>query len=642
MTRWGALAAVGCQPWRTGDAVCDGARPGPDQVVIRAFACEDQAIDGGEGLPGADGWVATEAYRLVIRHPESALTLAGVGGFTIVDAASWDSADLVHEIAPLVGGGWLDVLDWEPHRDGYTVHGVITSLPDQPSPRAGELASVRWQFTGDAITADGSDGWYLHPRGIAAAHARSLSTDTALMWFPPIHADLGGALRLEPGPLRLGAPLPTLAAAGAARVAGVADGTHLEWLDGDVVLARAPLNGVFDLVGPDASGVRAVGPAAPSPVAPLSLSVDLRIGPRGALRVTPTQPRSVRFRWAADDGRSGEAAVPPAGGVVALGAGRFRIDVDAPFGHAPAALIVDVPVGATIDAPLDVGPRRGDRVAVGVGLPSDRSRDWRGTDFVAAHLADAAGFDLAAFLVDADTTAFASAALLTHGGTRLTGPGWRVEAWPVRFAPRKNAHGAPQSVPTGAEHALELLSGGAGATRHLRVDVATLAALPPPHLVARPPTLVELPPPDDTLTAWEPWFSWPDAGHAPVPTGPVTWVPVADRERVTTAEIDQSLSRGDVVAGDGAWIDLWVDGGRPGDRLAAPPQRVAWAPRDGDVDRVAVVTNVGRWWGPAEGSVDLPTGVHWLTVVALSDDGWAVAGPVYGPRSPATEARSAP
>ena len=51
-----------------------------------------------------DTYLASPHLRLVIRHPQAARSLAGLGGGTVLDIAPWGHEDIAYEWAPLVGG----------------------------------------------------------------------------------------------------------------------------------------------------------------------------------------------------------------------------------------------------------------------------------------------------------------------------------------------------------------------------------------------------------------------------------------------------------------------------------------------------------------------------------------------------------
>ena len=88
----------------TGEALCDQRELAPGELRVKRIACNEERINGGEGLTG-DWLVENSQSRFVIRHG-SALTLLFVAGGSVIDATRQSGRDAVWEAMPR-----FDVLD---------------------------------------------------------------------------------------------------------------------------------------------------------------------------------------------------------------------------------------------------------------------------------------------------------------------------------------------------------------------------------------------------------------------------------------------------------------------------------------------------------------------------------------------------
>jgi len=680
-----ALALAGCAPWRFVESLCDIEPPPPGTVRIETLRCSEQVPPGGAGRVGADLVVATPWYRAVLRHPQDALTLSGVGGLTLIDWARWEGSDVLHEVAPLVGGGWLRPTHWEISEASLQVHGEVGPLPDEPIDDADE-AVVTWQFPPDrpCLTASGADGWWLHGAGGVSRHGQALHRDgLALVSGGEVTTDLGGALRLAGGELCLDTEERAWSWLGEQSLDGRSDGDIELWA-GDRLVGRLPSDALPTTVPVDVTEVRAVADdAVPGPRSPTGTDLELYTGARGSLRVqAPADGRRRVLTWTHVDGRTGVEVLADDEVEVGTGAGQVEISVRGGPTEEVWQASVDVPEGPSV--PVQVTPTTrfdpGSWAAVGLGLPSDRSRRWRGTDAEALAVGAGSGFDYVALLVEDGTTEVDPAdegfpRMVAHGGSSYAGhlgtEPWFVQAWPVRSSDKKNAWGTIQYPVDDPVLALQLAQGGGNRLRTLAVDLATLELLGAPHAPDTPPNMVHLEAPDEGLTGWSSWFRWLDAAQLLAPAGPVVWVPVPDPAQVTLAEVDQGLRRGDVVAGSGERLEVAVGELGPGDLAPAPDQPTAatgstgstgdtsdtagitdtagttdtgvdgtsWtvtvaAPTPG-LDRLRIVGAGGRvlYDGPAEDTVQAldADGVgRWLVVVGTGPDAaWCVTGPVW-------------
>lgn len=624
------------------------------------LACSDQVPSGGEGRVGTDLYVATPHYRAVLRYPRDALTLSGVGGLTLLDLARWDGSDLVHEVAPLIDGGWLSITDWAVGARDITVTGQVTSLPDQAIAEGREV-TVSWQFdpSEPRLHVEGATGWYVHGSGAVERVGRSLVRgNTVLLAEGEVTDDLGGALRFGQGGLWLDSDAEIWAWRGEQVVGGSVDG-DLELWAGDALWGRLPGGTVATEVPAALSHGRAVAEGrAPGPLTPLGDALDLQAGPQATIDLTwaTTGPTDASLTWVHDDGRTGQVALAAPGAEIPVGAGGVTITADAGPTWVPQTVVLSLEEDAVEPVELTFERRfePGSWAAVGLARPSDRARSHRGSDASVLAEAAAAGLDYVAVLAEDDTTEIepvqlGQPQLVGHGGTLLTGDGWRIEAWPVRLSDKKNGHGTLQFPVDDPTEALQLIAGGASRLRTLRVDLATLAMLGAPHEPDQAPHAVALERPDPELLAWADWFRWLDAGRLLVPTGPVTWVAAADPTVLTEAEVDAALRRGAVQAGSGEQLVVHIDGLRPGDLApvelhdtsdsadsadtgTVPPTLHVEAVSDGLLQLV-VVGSSGVQWATAPalvGEVPLPPlDSRWVVVVGLGPDAWVTTGPIW-------------
>lgn len=559
-------------------------------VEVGWLRCADQRFSNGDGT-GADGWLANAALRAIVRHPESALTVPGTGGGTLIDVAPWGSPDVFHEIVPRVGGGWLEVDAYAWLADGLTLSGTVRPLPHADASEAGARRSVTWRIRPDDpwLQAEGADGfWILPDRTLDRVGDAWVAGDVVFATDAEAVRDLGGGIEALGGDRLLVATTRTAwAALGATRAVAVAApgaGT-VRALDAEgVEVARlAVVEDRAEGVVPDAAVAlqawaagHAPGPAGGLDTDALALGapggVDLRIGwpDLGA--------RPVSVAWEAADGRRGRARLPPTGGPIATGAGRVTLTLDAGPSMRPRTIaVVAEDPAPSVATGLARALSPGRSILVDLGWPAGRSRTVRGAVLDRARDAAAAGLDWAVFTAEDEVGEFAAYLndlpwIRATTGTSLTGPaGWTVEAWPWSPASRRAGHGAPavRALGLGPEEALAAAWGGEGFGRRTRVDLAWLEAVDTPPDAVRPtPDFVRLGPPDptgaDPLAPWSPWLRWLDARRPVVPSGPLAWVEVGTPARWGAAELERAFVRGRFVATTGPWLDLRVDRYGPG------------------------------------------------------------------------------
>jgi hypothetical protein len=638
-----ALAAlVGCQPGPApvaDDPDCDPSEPLAGEVRVQPW-CSDLELTDGEARNG-DLWLGNSLIRVVFKHPLTALTVPGLGGGTVVDAAPWGYRDRAHELIPIVDDGWLIVDTMEVDEDAgrVTVSGVVGSLPDRAATAPGARRTVTWTLEPDSpwLGLEGADGLWIHPHGDFRLLDGQVVHDSLTYGHDgDAVEDLGGAVRISGVSRVLIAPTQEASAwlypdgvevqgttsVDAERVALFADGVQIAQIGVDP-------EGVFAGRAPAAvDALRAEGPPfGPSATVPPGNDLVLPLASSGALELTLAfdgpRPRPARLTWADGQGQSGELSVPAGGGTVTLPAGALDLVVDAGPLSKPWTGHVELPGGASVPLAIELaGADAGDRMLAAVTWPVSRSRTWRGTDEDAARAAMLAGADLIVATPEdevATTLLYAEDAphLVARNGSMLTDP---EAAW-----------------------------GGDSATRFVAVDLPFLELAGAPWEVDPDPDMLRLPAPGALgLAAWQTWYAWLDAQVDLVPVGPLTWVDVADPTLAGGVDVEAGLLRGRVCATTGPLVTLDVAGAAPGDlRLddGTPVVGVVQVidPR-GLLDRVGLLGPGGELLAEAELvdgapplSVELTGAERWVAAVAWSTDGeqFAVTGPVWSSPAPA-------
>jgi hypothetical protein len=690
-----AATLAACQPWvyDPGEPPCERVRPEIGAHVVDAIRCSDLTPPGGEGRVNADLYLANREWRAVIRNPLDALTVPGLAGGTVVDAAPWNVQDTVHEAVPIVGGGWLTSAELAIHADGFTLTGPVGPLPGLPPPAAaGEIRSVRYRVEPDspALRAEGAQGWWIHPRGDAELLDGVAVAEGRAVGAAGLVTDLGGAFAVW-GSDRLVIATDVDVwgdrAAQAVRVSGEAPGAAtIALFRRGVRVGRVPIltstSSFSFLADAEVDAVRAEAPGfAPSASAAPGTELSLSLGARGSLVLDPRWsdglPHWFRAQWNAVDGRAGEQILGPEGGAVALGAGVYDVTLSAGPAFAVVQVRIEVPPDEDVLLPIRLPVRiaAGPHVLAGFRRPADRSRDWRGSDLTAALEAAADGLVYATFTPDSDVPAVSPTQvgfprLRVRNGVLLQGDGYSVASWSWGASTREALHGGPRLGPADAQTDARVLEGGPDDARSLHVDLGWLARVGAPFTVdtelVAGPALVALGHPGPNAAAWAPWLTWLDAHRPIVPTGPATWVRVTSAALVGHQDVEQSLARGAVCAGNGPRITVTVDGVAPGDQVPPPPDTdsgdtgdtgdtgstagtaatsaptvppvrrlvVSVAPLD-RLQHLVVLGSDGEQTALpllGEVTVDLHPAGSWVAVAAWSDDEdgpWAVTGPVW-------------
>ncbi|MGK0349160.1 MAG: hypothetical protein ACI855_005253 [Myxococcota bacterium] len=614
----------------------------PDRGVrVERVDCRERIPRRGEA-DVVDTWVATPFFRAIVRHPQAARTLPGLGGGTLVDVALWDGRDVAYEWVPLIGGGWLsvDTVDVEP--DGVVVSGTVRSLPDRVVDE-GAPASVRWRFDPNEprMYLEGAEGLWLHPHAGSVRLGPGVVTDrTLVVTDARTIRDLGGALRLdgvrtiavsslvEPDWLDHPTQDIDVLAPAATRLAVELDrgivtlpmvAEHLNWrLPSSVTRIRSERTGFA---------------ASPWRTAPDRDALIL--GESGQVIVTMTgDVADTTVRWTHEDGRTGVAttetglAILDVGaGVVTVEAGNARVE---PWSR--RTLVTPGPpafLPASLRRPFEMSHH----VPAALRWSGERDRTTRRTDTQRLQDAASAGFPVAILAPKDDVSdATIDALIRVRNGATLTSPdGWSIVAWPWDAHPRLGAHGVPSVVNRTPEDALALAFQGPTFNRFLLVDAQWLEQADP-ELTDPLPSAAWLTSVED-LDAWYPWLN---AGIALPPVGPQTWAEVPVPNNVLAVEVERQLVRGNTVASTEGRIDLTIGGESPGGRVV----RTALARGTAVIHTAGALTNAqliedGRVtdaWSVVNAephTVTVDPDTDWALIVATGEDDFAVTGPIW-------------
>lgn len=632
--------------------------------MVFGEACESAYPLGGDAS-STDVVLVNAWMSAVLHHPALAQTVPGIGGGTLIDAAPLGWNDRLYEAVPLVGGGWLNVDDYQVLDDGLTLTGALVPLPGLDDVDTGARGEVTWRLSSEGpwLELEGADGLWLHttgntelePLGTFRQGRQVLGHDGTLV------ADQGGAVVLE-GVTRL-----VVADAPEAWAALYADGQRLSgtlwsgdelWVyDADGAwLGTLPLDAdTFDTFVPEhAAWVRGASDTLGlgDPIA-VGTDIEVSAGAAGSVTITPDwgehEARPLWLTWEDDGGRHGRGLLTADGGTLSAGAGTFSITFD---GGALASVdplqlvIVDEEEATEQPAVTTHFTPDPNTVLVTLSLEGSQSRNRRVTDGEAFAEAAARGVGFAVMAppdVIAATTPTGTAAETLRGrdGTRMQGD-FTITTWPRSASSRQSGGGAedPRNH-TDPDQALDAALGSQVGSRHSLVDLDWLSVAPEPWAVQPQPDLVQLTAPGTegpTNGAWEDWFHWLDAAVDLNPVGPYAWAQVPDGALYGDAEVERALLTGALVATSGPW--LWVDaeGNGPGDVLDAASMTVDVRDRVDGVDRIGLVVDGALTLtgsvsaGTLQTTLPVPESGRWAVVAVWSSTDasrWAVTAPLW-------------
>jgi hypothetical protein len=652
--------AIACQPGGPLRAheICYGEALEEGQIAVGPIHCRDERFGStGEGRP-SDYMMMNSQIRVIIRHPQASVTAPGLGGGTIVDMAPWGFGDGLHEVIPLVDGGWLDIDEFTHDADTIHISGTIQPLAIGDVPHH-DQREVSWRIAADdpRLYIEGADGLLIHPSGNFELLADQLVNGT-ITYGHDGHTvtDFGGAIRVDG---------TTFISATRSRVAGdwifkdgplisgtVEKADTLVLLEGSNIIGRMHLpNKTFDThIPPQTTAIRAESSErAPSAEVPPDTDLLLEGGAKGSIQLDHAIDFPLLVQWSDQRGRSGWELLPPRGGVLELGAGVFELHLAGAPNLAIKTLLIEVQpnevvtMGVIIESTFEVG----NRVAASLSWPGNRSRTWRGTDDDAFRLAVGAGLRHVVLTAEDDVVEASPPDELrpyisgANGSLTTSTDGWRIASRPWKATPRSGGHGAVDARVLDADTAHAVAKAG----RYTFVDQAWMHEVATtPHLVLpQPDGLMLTHPRDDVEESWATWFEWLNGGVDLLPMGPLAWVDVDNMSLVAKEDIEASLIRGRYTASTGPLVTLMVADTPPGEIVTKPYYTkekglktvLGCAAANNDIEQMALIVDgvvVQKWavdqstW---EKHFSLPEDIHWVVAVGWSSEHWAVTAPVW-------------
>jgi len=631
-------------------------------VRIETILCYDVGIPGGDGGVG-DIFIATPHYRAILRGPLASLTSPGASGGTLIDLATWDGRDTLHEVIPNVSGGWLDVLDLAVEETGVTLTGTPTPLLDRGAVTDTQRTSVTWLVNAEDpwLRVRGAQGLWFHGHGEGQwLGGRWHARDTVIAADGDAMTDWGGSMRLDDTTaLLVGEAEDTYRLIGDTPISGIAPQAEaLELFEQTerVGLLTLATDDFESKVPANVNSVRAIarGHAPSARVAP-SENLNLTIGPSGAVRIQPRWgsglEHPITVYWDVGD-RTGQTILPSTGGSIPTGPGEvtLRLSAGRTYETIHTTITIGDGQGVGLEARWVARLDPGDWVPVAMQWPSDRSHAWSGSNERASAEALTEGFR---FVVHAPLNEVSDAsgevaglqALLQQRGSRLfTDSGAQIVSRPWTPQAHRAGHGAIDPRGLTAEEALASAAGGPGKDRRTMVDLAWLREVREPYTVGPTPWFVALATSEafNPTTDWQDWFRWLDASAPLSPAGPVTWVHVPNARQLGLVDVETALNRGHVSTGTGPLISLRVEGAGPGD---IAPAQGRWPPRSFEgqlidtagLDQAALIVNgnIHQQWDVKDDALyvagQVPEDAHWIVLTAWSVDGieWATTGAIW-------------
>jgi len=656
---------LGCQPGASPtstDTPCISKPADISTIFIAPLSCDEQILQNGEGRVG--DWVMANAFlRAVIRQPLSAVSTTGIGGMTLVDAAPWGYPDKLHEVIPLVGGGWLQPTLVEALPEGLQVTGRVHSLPHAAAAEEGQIKTVTWKIDEDSpwLRAEGADGLFVHLSGHYELLASGAHADEVLYGHRSSEIeDLGGAFIIHDYAL---VTAPTESAFGeiseaAVFVSGEAPGA--QWLllfEGDVLTGRLPVGeeGSFDYTIPASVSVVQAAAKGFSPSAPTAPGSDLflNLGAVGTLQLTGEFPPGWA-RWSNQEGVVGESFIEP-DTVLATGPG--LIDLTLSWGPAftPSEQTIAVEEGSEMSMQVNAEVNFVSETwrSAAFRWPGSRSKTWRGDAHNSLSMAMAQGLDLVVITPEDDVSNLTAPdsdlpfSIRGSSSTHHSRP-WTVTSWPWKPNARKGGHGAIDIDDLTPEDALAAAQGGPGTNRTTAIDLPWLQESSSPWLLWPRPDGVFLstaPSGSTLLQHWQPWFEWLDAAIPITPMGPLTWLEVGQSQALARSDYLAAVTAGRAIASTGPLIRFDVDGLSPGEVLSEEATEdsahlcfLEILPSQPPLTHALLVTEGGevlQEWDVDNWPVSLQHTTaelgRWIVALAHSDDGehWAVSSPIW-------------
>ena len=667
------LALPACQERQavaTG-AKCQTEPPGLGMMIVRRVACTAEIPADGDGRT-ADWFVANAHYRAIFRHPQASLTQPGLPGGTLVDFAPWGEPDRLHEVIPIVSGGWIQPETVTIDEHGLRLSGESVSFPIDPPSAPGQPVALEWQFSADSpwIHVEGADGLWVHPSKNTELLGNLMTNAfTTYATDKGVTIDYGGAIWFE------GAKSFTVQPLSAAldpiytstpRVRGEApNALHLEFLSADDVVGRiAPVEGQFDTnIPPETDAIRSVGASrTASEALPVQDQMTVALLPGREIQIEvdwgASLPRPVSLQW--DHPRLGPQAelLGPEGGPLELPTDDTTLVWNYGIEQPDSELFVAS--SHNPKEPLLLTPSPADfrsRYAL-AALPwaTDRSATYRGRSSRALKESLKFGIDWAVLAPENDISfgearpADAPHILWRDGAHALHPDGWSILSWPWKETPKRSGRGLPPIQNLSPKDALRVLAGSHASQRFTAVDVSWLAVAQNPYALENLPDLVRITSSmdePDPLLSLQPWFAWLDQWIELRPAGPLNWVEIASPAIMSGADIEAGFLNGSAIATTGPLLKIVADGVSPGQIAPSvlvdlgtrrtPHVQVEIETAIHPITELFLVGDEGRIlmdWSSEEGATPhhffVARPEKWMVAIGTFEDGhWAVTSPIW-------------
>jgi hypothetical protein len=634
------------------------------EVRVDELTCDWQEVAQGDAVEG--DWVLENSLiRYVVKGPETALTLLGRAGGTVLDVARPGENDVLLEVIPLVDGDWFTDVVLTPFEevddDGNPIAGLTVegTLPDDSQATVVYSLGPYWP----TLKLEGNDSLVVRPLEGLERHGRVLElTDEhtvgqgneLLVGVDGNLEDLGGWLEYTSAQRMVVGDRQTVHQVlwhGVDTASGTAEGEWVQALIAGEVVARLPvIDGEFDGVVPQ--GTQAVwsiqdGYGHGDAVQPTS-GLELELGDFGSVKVRLTdvegQDMSGIVSW---NGR--DWTLPTGGGTVLTGPGVADLWVHAGPAYEPTLLeSYEIRGEQTVWVRLE--PIGTPGVLADVTLPGwpdateRRSADEllseataRGVDYVVVTAEDE--------VAQLDPGERVAGQILARAGSRSGSNQGHPLAWPWNANSKRSGHGAVDWTLFDAVDLLAVMSDSGD--RIVAVDSAWVESAGHSGNWDPRPDLFLLEDFDDLSTYVALLDQWVPASAV----GPLTWVDGVDLEAYAEVDVESRMLQGQTTATNGPRLLLEVDGLEPGEyREAIGPLRVHLrleAPTVLDLDAASLVGPGGEvlvvWPLSGDDPVRLDTSttigpVDWVIAVCSgSQDGapitdgapWAVTSPVW-------------
>jgi len=642
-------------------------REAPDDIIIKTITCTSEQIPGGEGVLG-DWLIAAPTYRAVIRNPIASVTMSGLQGGSLIDAAPWGRADRLHEVFPLKNGHWLDTEEVHITESSLELFGISRPWPNQNSDGTTHSLDLQWQFSDSPphIRISGHEDIWIHGKGPLTPYTdRWISPNLSIYLDSTDSEDLGGAVlhrdattltfRDNALPLTYDVDTETI-------VDGQSTGaTSIEFWSNEALLDRLLLSkSTFTSPIPNGTTrVRAVGEdGALSNFAPPSQGMDLTLiaGRQVTIQVEWSQENRwpVGVLWT-EETQQVRTILPSEGGLLTIPTTVDTIQI----GEYPRLIPQIVTLAdSTEDEVFTLSVKApfipANQKWIHLNGQSDRSKRWRGTSTQAMDALVSKGIEWAVMAPEYDIGTLEDveeehSSVLWRAGSQSPHPdGWSIMSWPWVEKTRLSGRGASPIATLGPMDALASITGGPGARRF---TAATSEWFANPETLdgtanQNHPDYIwveDVMRSENPIAHLEPWFTHLNAQRFIPPVGDANWVPVQDPLQWSGADIEAALLEGRGTASNGPLLHFEVNQVRPGGTVniyrpfdfgrltvsvrvdGAVPDRL-WIVSDGVSKEVSAPTSLSETQ-----TFRIPTPKQWIVAIAWSPERgpWAMTAPIW-------------